>query len=583
MTEKEKYKLSTYEPIKVIHETKASKVELVECSLDGKKYIKKTYHSDKRAVFNIIADIKNEHIPEIYEIIFGEDTIIIEQYIEGKTLAQEISEGKVFSKAQIKTVFGDLTEAVDALHKNNIVHRDIKPSNIIIKENGDAVLIDYSIARPYSEKRNADTELFGTVGYAAPEQFGFSQSDFRTDIYALGVTMKEIANRHNTSKRLYSAISRCTEFDPSRRFQTIDELRKYINDSKKHIAVVGTVVCLTAVSVFAVICVCLNSVKENNDLSKLSEQYEQTLQASVSESETEITTSEVNSSQSETQSELPEKTTAVSSEEMTGMTEESYQQTLQTSVSETETTASVTTAVQSEQAEKTAAAVSDKVTTTIEEHHTQTVQTTLQTSVIQTETTMSETVTSQEDHYENEDTDIVIYEPYSDRIVNTSNVRNGVPCIQMWNDEIYKAEISVGDDTPPIRISAQKSGSKCTVTVNNEMFSFEDTFIPEAYSYSDSSKFAEIIFYDMNCDGILDIMPVICDARIVSYYDGDELLENYTVAWCIYSDTKGNYKLAKGEMYAYVSPFKIYDSSPGCLYADFPNYYTLEDGEMVLQ
>ncbi|MGN0692010.1 MAG: serine/threonine-protein kinase, partial [Oscillospiraceae bacterium] len=361
MTEKEKYKLSTYEPVKVIRETEASKVELAECSLDGKKYIKKTYHSDKRAVFNIIADIKNEHMPKIYEIFFGEDTIIIEQYIEGKTLAQEISEGKVFSKARIKSVFGDLTEAVDALHKNNIVHRDIKPSNIIIKENGDAVLIDYSIARPYSDKRNADTELFGTVGYAAPEQFGFSQSDFRTDIYALGVTMKEIANRHNTSKRLYSAISRCTEFDPSRRFQTIDELRKYLNGTKKHIAV-GTAVCLTAVSVFAVICVCLNSVKGKDDLNELSEQYEQTLQASVSESETEITTSEV--------------------------------------------------------------------------------------------------TTSQDRHYENVKTADVIYKPSSARIVNTSFVRDGVPCIKMWEDGSYKAEIPVGDDAPPIRISAEKKDSK---------------------------------------------------------------------------------------------------------------------------
>lgn len=163
MTDKEKYILSVFRSVKVLHETADSKAELTESSLDGKKYIKKTYKSDKRTVFNIIANIKNEHMPEIYHVFFGEDTVVIEQYIEGQILEQMISDGVTFSAAQVKKIADGLTDAIDTLHKNGIVHRDIKPSNIIIRNNGQAVLIDYSIARPYSSKRSSDTELFGTV------------------------------------------------------------------------------------------------------------------------------------------------------------------------------------------------------------------------------------------------------------------------------------------------------------------------------------------------------------------------------------------------------------------------------------
>ncbi len=514
MTETEKYKLSTYSLVKILHETKTSKVELVECSLDGEKYIKKTYYSDKRAVFNTIAKIKNEHIPEIYEVFFGEDTIIIEQYIEGETLEEKISKGEVFSKNHIKAIYDDLLDAVDALHRNNIVHRDIKPANIIIKENGEAVLIDFSIARSYSEKRSTDTKLFGTVGYAAPEQFGFSQSDYRTDIYALGVTMKEIANSRNSSKRLYSAISRCTEFDPSRRFQNIDEIRKYLDNDKKIWKTVSAAG--LAIAAVTVLCVVLNSSKDEDTLLATSDSVTQkTIQTQVAE-ETTLTEPE-----------------EVQSEEKTVAESEKNLQTQQTRIRETETT----TAAHSE----------------------------------------PETVATEAE----ETTDSAEYELYCSRIVRVTNDEEDIPCIRMWEDGEYEAELPLGDEILPVKIAVQKNGSKCTVTVNDETFLFEDTFVPEAYSYQDSNKVAEIVFYDMNGDGILDILPFISDAQIVNYYDGPDLNQNYSVAWCIYSDEKDDYRQADGEMYSYMGHFTIYESSPGCVWTDFPGSYTLENGVLV--
>ena len=86
MTESERYKLSTYQSIKELHQTETAKVELVECSLDGKKYVKKTYNYDKRTVFYTLSKISSPFLPQIHEVFFGEDTIVIEEYVEGVTL-----------------------------------------------------------------------------------------------------------------------------------------------------------------------------------------------------------------------------------------------------------------------------------------------------------------------------------------------------------------------------------------------------------------------------------------------------------------------------------------------------------------
>lgn len=491
MTDKEKYILSVFRSVKVLHETADSKAELTESSLDGKKYIKKTYRSDKRTVFNIIANIKNEHMPEIYHVFFGEDTVVIEQYIEGQTLEQMISDGVTFSAAQVKKIADGLIDAIDTLHKNGIVHRDIKPSNIIIRNNGQAVLIDYSIARTYSTKRSSDTELFGTVGYAAPEQFGFSQSDFRTDIYAFGVTVKEVISKDNSSKTMRNAVSRCMEFDPSRRFQNIDELRHYLErDNRIMKASLIAVMSLLIAAVGTV-----SGIKPNDPSISVS-----------AELQTDKTTT---AAQSEVYTQTEETKPPEQSEAYTEIAEETEPQ-------------------YSEQTEV---------------------------------------------PYEN---DILM----PSEIVRVPYYEEDILCLRMWDDGAYEAEISLGD--VPVSISAEKDGSCCNVTVNGVDFAFEDTYVPYAYSYTDSTKIAELVFYDMNSDGIPDILPVMSDALIVEYRGETNIMKNYSVGWCIYSNFDGGFSAAEGEMYSYTEPFDIYNSSPGCIFADFPSYYRLEDGVLEL-
>ena len=112
---------------------------------------------------------------------------------------------------------------------------------------------------------------------------------------------------------------------------------------------------------------------------------------------------------------------------------------------------------------------------------------------------------------------------------------------------------------------------------------FQNNYTPDVYSYSDSELFSEIIFYDLNNDGYLDVIPVVCDASAVQYPNDPDvsLLKNYSLAWCLYYDG-GSFKRADGNMIALMEQFKIYASTPGCLWSDFPSYYELENGKIKL-
>lgn len=86
------------------------------------------------------------------------------------------------------TVQYRLCHALEELHSLGIVHRDIKPANVMVTPENRAVLLDLSIAREISSDQQ-DTRSLGTVGYAAPEQYGVAQSNRATDLYALGVLL----------------------------------------------------------------------------------------------------------------------------------------------------------------------------------------------------------------------------------------------------------------------------------------------------------------------------------------------------------------------------------------------------------
>ncbi|MCL2387836.1 MAG: protein kinase, partial [Defluviitaleaceae bacterium] len=154
------------------------------------------------------------------------------------------------------------------LHESNppIIHRDIKPSNIIISNDGILKLIDFDIAREYKMDSDADTAHIGTKKYASPEQYGFSQTDCRSDIFSAGMMMAELLTGEvseenlNAHGELGKIISKCIEVDPKQRFQNVKEVRKALankpsNKSRKIIGFIAAGIiaaCVVIAMLFAI-------------------------------------------------------------------------------------------------------------------------------------------------------------------------------------------------------------------------------------------------------------------------------------------------------------------------------------------
>ncbi len=203
--------------------------------LNKRKYILKQLKRFDENIYVTLKDMKINGVPQIYEIYHldsdGEDSlVIIEEYIKGVTLTSYIEENDV-TEEKLVSIIIKLTDILDKLHnlKPPVIHRDIKPDNIILSDIGKTYLIDFNISRNYTGIKSKDTVIMGTAGFAAPEQFGFGESDARTDIYGLGATVKYIIDRCEIkSERLTKLVEKSTKLSPDDRFQNVDELRKTV-------------------------------------------------------------------------------------------------------------------------------------------------------------------------------------------------------------------------------------------------------------------------------------------------------------------------------------------------------------------
>lgn len=166
------------------------------------------------------AELKNLQIPLLAKIFYcaesETDTVIVEEFLTGETL-----DGKKLTETETRQILLQLCNGLKVLHGRGIIHRDIKPSNLIL--HGEKIyLIDFDAARIFKDGQFEDTKILGTKGYAPPEQFGFGQTDCRSDIYSLGKTFLELTNCGSDLKKI---LSKCVEVDPKNRYQNIDELQ----------------------------------------------------------------------------------------------------------------------------------------------------------------------------------------------------------------------------------------------------------------------------------------------------------------------------------------------------------------------
>ena len=172
------------------------------------------------------------HLPRIFECYTTSDSLtVLIEYIQGSTL-QEYVEVNGPSGNLAQRVFPLICDAASELHEAfdpPIIHRDLTPANIIVSESS-VTLIDFGIARTFSPDAEHDTAYFGTRAYAPPEQFGFGQTDVRSDVYALGKVLRFCliggeGEKLQINARIAEVITKATALDPAQRYQSINELK----------------------------------------------------------------------------------------------------------------------------------------------------------------------------------------------------------------------------------------------------------------------------------------------------------------------------------------------------------------------
>ena len=167
-------------------------------------------------------------IPRILHCIEDNgETVVVEEYVQGESLLDRIGRKAYFSEHEAESVLLQLCEGLVPIHKQGIIHRDIKPSNLILQSGGIIRLIDFDVARIFKEHSDEDTMHLGTKGYAPPEQFGYGQTDARSDIYAIGVTMRKSLPEEYCGY-LAKIFAKCMEIDPNRRYRDMQELRRAV-------------------------------------------------------------------------------------------------------------------------------------------------------------------------------------------------------------------------------------------------------------------------------------------------------------------------------------------------------------------
>lgn len=284
LTETEKYKLSVYNIKEQLHSSNNCDIYLTQSSFDNKLYIKRIYKNSKMLeLFNSIKNKKVRNTPEIFEVFYdGKDTIVIEEYILGHR-----ADSITLTKQSLYKIINQILLSVEDLHSINIIHRDIKPSNIIVTKEYKAYLIDFGIARFYSDTLDTDTTQSGTKGFASPEQYGFQQTDFRSDIYSIGKTIDAFVKSNNINCKLKKVISKSISFDPNDRYSSVSALKKAININRFSIEIC---VLSVVVLILLLICFCIQINKKIINNEKKLSLAETTVNAINSEAESETTT-----------------------------------------------------------------------------------------------------------------------------------------------------------------------------------------------------------------------------------------------------------------------------------------------------
>lgn len=226
----------------VIHSSEHGDVLIGENN-DGKLIVKKKAPQDKE----LLKRLCKIHSPYISGVVEYDDEYIYLEYAEGVPLNEHGAPNSL-----LYSLFCEICSGLSVLHNAGIIHRDIKPSNLILGDDGHIKIIDFDAARIKKPNADKDTAFIGTDGFAPPEQYGFMQTDERSDIYSLGVTMKLLLRDKYAHSPYRRVAEKCMRFNPEQRYSSAEQVKRalFISKYAKWFAAGG----LTAAAAVAVIC-----------------------------------------------------------------------------------------------------------------------------------------------------------------------------------------------------------------------------------------------------------------------------------------------------------------------------------------
>ena len=222
------------EELKALNES----TSIVRNIQSGEIYIKKQLDNVNINLAEKLCSVRHRNLAAVIEVT-NENGVdySYSEFVPGRSLQSYIDEGKTFTEKEAKTIILGVCNGLEVLHSNGIIHRDITASNVILSYDGNVKIIDYGIIRAKRENADCDTHILGTAGYAAPEQFGFFQTDERADIYSVGVLLNVLLTGKFPNEELCKGKSReivkkCISMDLTDRYASVIEIKEQLSGKK---------------------------------------------------------------------------------------------------------------------------------------------------------------------------------------------------------------------------------------------------------------------------------------------------------------------------------------------------------------
>ena len=230
----DEFELSLYKEITQLKTGKHENVVLVQHAQNDKIFVKKTLTNYNKKVYVQIKDNPHDNISKVIDTFnIDNQFVVIEEYINGETLDELVEKCGTIPEEIVKDIVLDICEGLEHMHSLSppVIHRDIKPNNIVMSNDGVLKIIDFNASRLYTATSTQDTVAFGTYGYAAPEQYGFAESDARSDIYSLGILMNYMLTAEHPRDNMHQGkfkyiIEKCINISPEHRYANIEEFKR---------------------------------------------------------------------------------------------------------------------------------------------------------------------------------------------------------------------------------------------------------------------------------------------------------------------------------------------------------------------